>query len=57
MMELGEGVRVEEVTGAVDDTDVDGCTELLTDVATLDTDLADVEKLDTLELLDGATEL
>lgn len=57
MMELGEGVRVEEVTGAVDDTDVDGCTELLIDVATLDTDLADVEKLDTLELLDGATEL
>ena len=50
-------VGVEEVTGAVDDTDVEGCTELLIDVATLDTDLVDVETLDTLALLDGATEL
>ena len=57
MLELGEGVGVEEVTGAVDDTDVEGCTELLIDVATLDTDLVDVETLDTLALLDGATEL
>ena len=57
MLELGEGVGVEEVTGAVDDTDVEGCTELLIDVATLDTDLVDVEILDTLALLDGATEL
>ena len=57
MLELGEGVGVEEVIGAVDDTDVDGCTELLIDVATLDTDLADVEILDRLALLDGNTEL
>ena len=57
MLELGEGVGVEEVTGAVDDTDVEGCTELLIDVATLDTDLVDIETLDTLALLDGATEL
>ena len=57
MLELGEGVGVEEVTGAVDDTDVESCTELLIDVATLDTDLVDVETLDTLALLDGATEL
>ena len=57
MLELGEGVGVEEVTGAVDDTDVEGCTELRIDVATLDTDLVDVEILDTLALLDGATEL
>ena len=57
MLELGEGVGVEEVTGAVDDTDVEGCTELLIDVATLDTDLVDVEMLDTLMLLDGTTEL
>ena len=57
MLELGEGVGVEEVTVAVDDTDVEGCTELLIDVATLDTDLVDVETLDTLALLDGATEL
>ena len=57
MLELGEGVGVEEVTGAVDDTDVESCTELLIDVATLDTDLVDVEILDTLALLDGATEL
>ena len=57
MLELGEGVGVEEVTGAVDDTGVEGCTELLIDVATLDTDLVDVEILDTLALLDGATEL
>ena len=57
MLELGEGVGVEEVTGAVDDTDVEGCTELLIDVVTLDTDLVDVETLDTLALLDGATEL
>ena len=57
MLELGEGVGVEEVTGAVDDTDVEGCTELLIDVATLDTDLVDVETLDTLALLDGATGL
>ena len=57
MLELGKGVGVEEVTGAVDDTDVEGCTELLIDVATLDTDLVDVETLDTLALLDGATEL
>ena len=57
MLELGEGVGVEEVTGAVDDTDVEGCTELLIDVATLDTDLVDVEMLDTLTLLDGTTEL
>ena len=33
------------------------CTELLIDVATLDNDLPDVETLDTLALLDGATEL
>ena len=57
MLELGEGVGVEQVTGAVDDTDVEGCTELLIDVATLDTDLVDVEMLDTLTLLDGTTEL
>ena len=57
MLELGEGVGVEEVTGAVDDTDVEGCTELLIDVATLDTDLVDVEMLDTLTLLDGTTEV
>ena len=57
MLELGEGVGVEEVTGAVDDTDVESCTELLIDVAKLDTDLVDVEILDTLALLDGATEL
>ena len=57
MLELGEGVGVEEVTGAVDDTDVEGCTELLIDVATLYTDLIDVETLDTLGLVDGANEL
>ena len=57
MLELGEGVGVEEVTGAVDNTDVDGCTELLIDVTTLDTDLVDVEILDTLARLDSATEL
>ena len=57
MLELGEGIGVEEVTGAADDTDVDGCTELLIDVITLDTDLVDVETLDILALLDGATEL
>ena len=57
MLELGEGIGVEEVTGAADDTDVDGCTELLIDVITLDTELVDVETLDTLALLDGATEL
>ena len=57
MLELGEGVAVEEVTGAVDNTDVDGCTELLIDVTTLDTDLVDVEILDTLARLDSATEL
>ena len=57
MLELGEGVGVEEVTGAVDDTDVEGCTELLIDVARLNTDLVDVETLDTLALLDGTTEL
>ena len=56
MLELGEGVGVEEVTGAVDDTDVEGCTELLIDVATLDTDLVDVETLDTLALLDSVRE-
>ena len=57
MLELGEGVGVEEVTGAVDDTDVEGCTELLIDVATLYTDLIDVETIDTLGLVDGASEL
>ena len=57
MLELGEGVGVEELTGAVDNTDVDGCTELLIDVATLDIDLVDVEILDTLTLLDGIREL
>ena len=57
MLELGEGIGVEEVTGAADDTDVDGCTELLIGVITLDTDLVDVETLDILALLDGATEL
>ena len=57
MLELGEGVGVEEVTGAVDDTDVEGCTELLIDVATLYTDVIDVETLDTLGLVDGANEL
>ena len=57
MLELGEGIGVEEVTGAADDTDVDGFTELLIDVITLDTDLVDVETLDILALLDGATEL
>ena len=57
MLELGEGVGVEEVTGAADDTDVEGCTELLIDVATLDTDVVDFEMLDTLTLLDGTTEL
>ena len=56
MLELGEGVGVEEVTGAVDDTDIEGCTELLIDVATLDTDLVDVETLDTLALLDSVRE-
>ena len=57
MLELGEGVGVEELTGAVDNTDVDGCTELLIDVATVDIDLVDVEILDTLTLLDGIREL
>ena len=57
MLELGEGVGVEEVTGAVDDTDVEGCTELLIDVATLYTDLIDVETLDTLGVVNGANEL
>ena len=57
MLELGEGVGVEEVIGAVDDTDVEGRTELVIDVATLDTDLVDVELLDTIALLDGVTEL
>ena len=57
MLELGEGVGVEEVTGAIDNTDADGCTELLIDVTTLDTDLVDVEILDTLARLDSATEL
>ena len=56
MLELGEGVGVEEVTGAVDDTDVKGCTELLIDVTTLDTDLADVETLDRLALLECGAE-
>ena len=57
MLELGEGVGVEEVIGAVDDADVEGRTELVIDVATLDTNLVDVELLDTLALLDGVTEL
>ena len=57
MLELGEGVGVEEVTGAVDDTDVEGCTEVVIDVATLDTDLAGVGTLDRLALLDCSTEL
>ena len=57
MLELGETVRVEEVRGAVDDTDVDGCIELLIDMATLDNDLVDVEMVETLALLDGAKEL
>ena len=57
MLELGEGVGVEEVIGAVDDGDVEGRTELVIDVATLDTNLVDVELLDTLALLDGVTEL
>ena len=52
MLELGETVSVEEVIGAVDDTDVEGCTELLIDVPTLDTDLVDVKMLDILALLD-----
>ena len=57
MLELGEGVGVEEVIGAVDDADVEGRTELVIDVARLDTNLVDVELLDTLALLDGVTEL
>ena len=52
MLELGETVSVEEVIGAVDDTDVEGCTELLIDVPTLETDLVDVKMLDILALLD-----
>ena len=52
MLEFGETVSVEEVIGAVDDTDVEGCTELLIDVPTLDTDLVDVKMLDILALLD-----
>ena len=55
MLELGETVSVEEVIGAVDDTDVEGCTELLIDVPTLDTDLVDVKMLDILALLDTDT--
>lgn len=55
--ELGPGLGVDEVAGAVDETTVDNCTELLIDVTTLDIDFVDVETLDTLELLDGASEL
>ena len=55
--ELGPGLGVDDVAGAVDETTVDNCTELLIDVTMLDMDFVDVETLDTLELLDGAPEL
>ena len=57
MLELGESSGIEEVIGAVDETDVDGCIELVIDDTTLDSDLNDVETLDTLALLDGTKEL
>ena len=57
MLGLGEGVGVEEVAGAVDETVVGGCTELVVDVATLDPELTEVETLDELALLGDALEL
>ena len=53
MLGLNEGVGVEKVTGAVDETEVGGCIELLPDLARLDTKV-DVETLDILALLDAA---
>lgn len=55
--ELGPGLGVEDVAGAIEETAVDNCTELLIDVTTLDTELVDVDTLDTLALLDGIKEL
>ena len=57
MLGLGEGVGVEEVAGAVDETVVGGCTELVVDVAALDPELTEVETLDELALLGDALEL
>ena len=57
MLGLGEGVGVEEVAGAVDETVVGGCTELVVDVSTLDPELTEVETLDELALLGDALEL
>ena len=45
------------MAGAIEETAVDNCTELLIDVTTLDTELVDVDTLDTLALLDGIKEL
>ena len=56
MLGLNEGVGVEKVTGAVDETEVGGRIELLPDLARLDTKV-DVETLDILALLDAAAEL
>lgn len=56
MLGLNEGVGVEKVTGAVDETEVGACIELLPDLARLDTKV-DVETLDILALLDAAAEL
>ena len=57
MLGLGEGVGVEEVAGANDETVVGGCTELVVDVSTLDPELTEVETLDELALLGDALEL
>ena len=57
MLRLGEGVKVEEVAGPLDDAVVGGCTELLDDVATLDTELIKMEILDMLALPDDDTRL
>ena len=54
---LAEGIAVEEVAGAVDETDVGGCTEPLIDIATLDPELIEMETLDELALLDDTPEL
>ena len=54
---MGEGVEVEEVAGAVDDTDVGGRTKLLVDAAILDNEFIEMETLDIPVLLDDATEL
>lgn len=57
MLRLGVGVVVDKVPGAVDNTDVGGCTERLVDVVTLDPELIEVETLDELALIDDALEL